>query len=42
MRTAINTHELADIRDVQVDKNMPQSERVKEFAVQIKDMNHYE
>ena len=41
MRTATNCHELVDIRDVQVEKNISRNERVTEFNRQIKDSEHY-
>ena len=41
MRTTMNINELVDIRDVQVDSNMPQNERIREFNKQIKDPLHY-
>ncbi len=41
MRSTINNDELVDIRDVQVDKNLPQAERIKEYCRQIKDPHHY-
>jgi hypothetical protein len=41
MRTANNIHELVDIRDVRVDKNMSRNERVSEYNRQIKDSNRY-
>ena len=33
--------ELTDIRDITVDKNLPQRERIVEFVRQIKDPYHY-
>jgi hypothetical protein len=41
MRTTINTADLVDIRDVQVDANLSRKERVSEYNRQIKDPNHY-
>jgi hypothetical protein len=41
MRTNINPDERVEISGVQVDRNLPQNERVKEYNRQKKDPNHY-
>ena len=41
MRTTIEASELVDIRDIQVDSDMPQNERINEFNKQIKDPLNY-
>jgi hypothetical protein len=41
MRTNNNTNELVDIRDVQVDSNLPKLERVLEYLRQIKNPYHF-
>ena len=41
MRTTANNNGLVDIRDVRVDNNLPQSERISEYRKQIKDPGHY-
>jgi hypothetical protein len=41
MQPAANNDVLVDIRDVQVDKNLTQRERVSEYNRQIKDPCHY-
>lgn len=41
MRTTTNTNELVDIRDVKVDSNMSQKERINEYNRQIKDSCRY-
>jgi hypothetical protein len=41
MRITTDTNELVDIRAVQVDRALPQSERINDFRKQIKDPNHY-
>ena len=41
MRTTTNTSELVDIRDVQVDRNLPKLERILEYLKQIKNPYHF-
>jgi hypothetical protein len=41
MCTHINPTGLVDIRDVNVDKNLPKRERIAEHVRQIKDPYHY-
>ena len=41
MRENINAADLVDIRDVQVDKNLPKQARIAEYLRQIKDPYHF-
>ena len=41
MRKKIDTTNLVDITSVKVDKNLPQSERSKDFKKQLKDTGNY-
>lgn len=41
MRETIPGAELVDIRDIQVDKNLPKRERIAEYLRQIKDPYHF-
>jgi hypothetical protein len=41
MQSGINTDNLIDIRDVNVNKDLPKQERVAEFVRQIKDPYHF-
>lgn len=43
MQSGLNTnkHSLVDIRDVNVDKNLPRRERIAEYVRQIKDPYHF-
>jgi len=41
MQSGVNTDNLVDIRDVDVDKTLPKQERVAEFVRQIKDPYHF-
>ncbi len=34
-------HDLVDIRDIAVDKNLPREERIAEYVRQIKDPYHF-
>ena len=41
MNNTLNPQDLVDIRDVQVDKDLPKQDRVAEFVRQIKDPYHF-
>jgi len=41
MSTTTGMNELVDIRDIQVDSNLPQSERIHEYYRQIRNPHHF-
>ena len=41
MQNQTNSAELVDIRDVNVDKNLPKQERIAEYIRQIKNPYHF-